>query len=720
MPTLSDALAIAVAHHQAGRLDLAEEICRRILAAEPQYADALHLLGVIAHERGQHEVAVVHFRQAAALCLSNAEYANDLGVGLVAAGKTAEAVEAFQRALQLNSRYADAYGNLGKALAELGRLDEAVICYRQAAQLRPDDLEAALSLGAALLGCGEVEAAAACYRRSTQLKPDSAEAHLGLGTALEGQGNPHDALLSYRRALELKPDYADAYNNLGALLHSGGQTDDAISSHQQAIRLKPDYAEAHCNLGIAFQTLGRHAEAIACYHRALELKPDYAEAHVNLGNARKDQGELRDALDCYRRAMALKPDSAPAHSNLLYTLHFCPDYDSRAIYLAHREWEQQHAAPLAEQQRPHANDRSPDRRLRVGYVSPDFRDHVVGRNLLPLFREHNRQEVEVFCYSDVLTPDHVTAQLRSSAAVWRSIVGLNHEQLADLIRQDAIDVLVDLTLHMAGSRLLAFARKPAPVQVTYLGYCSTTGLNAIDYRLTDPFLELPSGEERLYAEQSICLPETYWCYEPPADAPPVNAPPACEAGHVTFGCLNNFCKVTQPTLVAWCRLLKVVPRSRLLLHAHPGSHRDRVRNFLAEHDVSPERLSFVSFAPIAEYMRLYQQIDIALDPFPCGGGITTCDALWMGVPVVSLVGNTAVGRAGFSILSNVGLPELAARDTEQYVDIAVAMAQDLPRLADLRTTLRDRMRNSPLMDASRFARNVEAAYRAMWCRWCQK
>ena len=297
-------------------------------------------------------------------------------------------------------------------------------------------------------------------------------------------------------------------------------------------------------------------------------------------------------------------------------------------------------------------------------------------------------------------------------------VGLSDEELAAAVHQDRIDMLVDLTMHMAHNRMLVFARKPAPVQVTYLAYCGTTGLDTIDYRLTDPYLDPPGADEQFYSEQSIRLPETYWCYRPAVDSPPVGPLPALAAGRLTFGCLNNFCKVTEPTLAAWCRLLRVLPDSRLLLHAARGSHRDRVRAILAEQGVSSDRLVFVDGVPILEYLRLYEQIDVALDPFPYGGGSTTCDALWMGVPVVSLAGKTAVGRSGLSILSNIGLPELIASDVDQYVRIAAELAADLPRLAALRATLRERMQKSPLMDAPRFARNVEAAYREMWRRWC--
>jgi len=516
----------------------------------------------------------------------------------------------------------------------------------------------------------------------------------------------------------LKPDFAEAHNNLGNVLRRQGRLGESITACRRALELKPDFASAHNNLGSALKDLGQLDEAVACYRRAIELRPDFTEAHNNLGNAWKDQGQIDEALSCYRRAVEAKPDFVHTHCNLLYTLHFSPTCDTATLYAELRRFNDRFARPLAAAIQPHVNDRTPDRPLRVGYVSPDFRKHPVGRFLLPLLEAHDRRQYEIWCYASVELRDEITARCQAAASVWRDVTALSDEKLAAAVRDDGIDILVDLTMHMAHSRLCVFARKPAPVQVTYLAYCGTTGLDAMDYRLTDPYLDPPGGDRRFYSEQSVCLPETYWCYHPMTEAPPPGELPARAAGYVMFGSLNNFCKFNPATLTAWCRLLAAVPDARLLLHAAQGSHRERTRELFSEQGVSPERLKFVDFMPAAQYFRVYQQIDVALDPFPYGGGTTTCDALWMGVPVVSLAGMMAVGRGGLSILSNVGLPELVAHDLDQYVQIAAGLAADLPRLAELRATLRERMQQSPLMDAPRFARNVEAAYRTMWRRWC--
>jgi predicted O-linked N-acetylglucosamine transferase (SPINDLY family) len=581
-------------------------------------------------------------------------------------------------------------------------------------------LQEQLESGVSHHRAGRLAEAERIYRQVLAQQPDQADALHLLGVLAVQAGRLDAAVEFIRRAIAICSTHAIYHGNLGKALKDMGQLDQAIASYRQAIRLKPDFAEAYNNLGIALVDLGQLDEAIASQQQAIRLNPNLAEAHVNLGNALKDTGQLDEAIAAYRQAIRLRPDLAESHSNLVCTLQYHPGHDGRMIHEELRRWNRQHAEPLKKFIQPHTNNRDPDRRLRIGYVSPDFRVHVVGQNLLPLLRQHDHRQMEIFCYSNVLRPDRLTEQLRRHADVWHSIVGLSDAQAADLIRQDRIDILVDLALHMAGNRLVTFAHKPAPVQVTYLGYCGSTGMDTMDYRLSDPYMDPSDSDFSLYSERTIRLPETYWCYSVAGPTPDPSPPPAATAGYVTFGCLNNFAKVSPPALDLWAEILRSVPRSRLIVHSHPGTHLDAVRERFAGKGISPDRLQFPSRQPWAQYVRTYGRIDIALDPFPWGGGITTCEALWMGVPVVSLLGRTAVGRGGASILTNVGVPELVAPAPEQYVQIATDLAKDLPRLAELRRTLRARMQASPLMDAPRFARNVEAAYRQMWRNWCQQ
>jgi len=565
---------------------------------------------------------------------------------------------------------------------------------------------------------GRLADAETIYRQVLLQHPDHPDALHLLGVLAVQAGRLDAAVEFIRRAITICSTNAIYYSNLGKALKDMGQLDQAIASYRQAIRLEPRFAEAYNNLGIALADAGCLDEAIAADRQAVRLNPNFAEAHGNLGSALMRMAQLDEAIASYRQSVRLKPDLAAAHSNLACTLQYHPGYDARMIFEELRRWNQRHAEPLKKFIQPHANDRDPDRRLRIGYVSPDFRVHVVGQNLLPLLRQHDHRQMEIFCYSNVLQPDALTEQLRGYADVWRSVVGLSDPQAADLIRQDRIDVLVDLALHMAENRLVIFAYKPAPVQATWLGYCGSTGMDAMDYRLSDPYMDPPDLDLSFYSERTIRLPETFWCYGVSGPAPEPSPPPASAAGYVTFGCLNNFAKVSPPALDLWAEVLRGVPRSRLIVHSHPGAHLDAVRERFAAKGISPDRLEFPNWQPWPQYVQTHGRIDIALDPFPWGGGITTCDALWLGVPVVSLVGRTAVGRGGASILANVGLPELIATTPQQYVQIATDLAGDLPRLAELRRTLRQRMQTSPVMDAPRFARNIEAACRQMWRNWC--
>jgi predicted O-linked N-acetylglucosamine transferase (SPINDLY family) len=432
----------------------------------------------------------------------------------------------------------------------------------------------------------------------------------------------------------------------------------------------------------------------------------------------KDLGRLDEALRAYRAAHELDPADAQFHSNLLFLLHFHPGFNAGAIRAECRHWDEKHALPLRPTIRPHANLRDSERRLRVGYVSPFFRDHCQSFFTLPLLSHHDRRHFEIYCYANVHRPDPITKRVQSHADVWRDTVGLTDAALAEMVRGDRIDILIDLTMHMAYNRLLVFARKPAPVQVAWLAYPGTTGLSAIDYRLTDPYLDPPGQNDDDYAEQSIRLPDTFWCYDPLTDEPAVNDLPAARNGFVTFGCLNHFCKVNDGTLGLWARVLGAVPNSRLILLAPPGPAREHVLARLARDGIAGQRVEFVTRQGRQKYLAQYHRIDIALDPLPYNGHTTSLDAFWMGVPTVTLIGTTVAGRAGWSQLGNLDLKHLAAASPERFVQIATRLAQELSGLQNLRATLRQRISASPLMDAGRFARHVEQAYRQMWRRWC--
>jgi predicted O-linked N-acetylglucosamine transferase (SPINDLY family) len=686
--TILEQIQAARAHHQAGRLAEAEALYRQVLAHVPEHAVALHLLGIVALQRGDTPAAIALIGRAAAFEPQNAAAQSNLAEAYLRAGQWDAAIGCARRAVVLAPGLAEAHINLGAALAISGRGQEAIAAYQQALVQVPDHPRLQNNLGVALQAAGRLDEAVAAFDRAlvSGPGPGSAEIHVNLGNALKDLGRGDEAIAAYRSALESKPDDAVALSNLGVALYEAERAD----------------------------------EAIAAYRRALELQPDDAGTLTNLGVALQATGRLDEALAAFRGAVAVQPGAARAESNLLHALHAHPDYDAQSILAEHRQWARRHAAPLAAEIRPHPNDRTPNRRLKVGYVSPDFRAHAVGRLLRPLLAHHDRREVEVVCYNDVRVPDPVTTELRSRADLWRDCAGLDDARLAELVRNDRIDILVDLALHTAGNRMLVFARKPAPVQVTMLGLPATTGLDTMDCRLTDPYLD-PSGQtDRDYTERSVRLPYCFWVFQPPDDAAtyPVAPPPALANGFITFGCLNQFLKVTQPALELWVKVLQAAPGSRLVLQAPAGSHLDRVRALFAEGGIAASRLEFVPRASQREFLHRFDKLDIGLDPFPYNGHTSTLDALWMGVPVVTLAGPTAVGRAGLSILTNIGMPGMVAESYEEYVSLAVRLAGDASRLEQLRPELRRRVLAAPLADAKQYTADVEAAFRGMWREWC--
>ena len=532
-----------------------------------------------------------------------------------------------------------------------------------------------------------------------------------------GQLSEAEAL--YRQILNDHPQHADAWHLLGVVAHQVGNREVAIQCIGRAIALAGNQSMFHYNLGEVYRVGGKLAEAMSCFQQALRLNPQDSKSANCVAGLLRALGRPAEAVAAYRRAVQLMPTSAEVHSNLLYTLNFGATCDPAAVFSEHRAWAARHAEPLTAVASPHANDRTPERRLRIGYVSPHFRHHAVNFFSEPILLAHDHAQFEIFCYSANLFDDAVTARLKVAADQWRDIRGLSDEQVANLVREDRIDILVDLTGHISGHRLLVFARKPAPIQVTYLGYQNTTGMSAMDYRLTDARADPPRLTDPFHSEQLVRLPRSFFCYRPPDPAPPTGSLPALGAGCVTFGSFNNFAKVTSEVLAAWWQILERVPRSRLLVLAYgAGEVARQLHESAAGAGIASDRVEVFDHRPAFEYLQLVQQADIALDPFPFTGHTTTCDSIWMGVPVVMLEGNTYASRFGGSVLANVGLERLIAKSVPEYVDLAVELAGNLGELAQLRGELRARMSDSVLLDFQGCTRNVEQAYRQMWRTWC--
>lgn len=733
-------LELANQHRRAGRLGQAGEIYQQILVQHPEEPIALFFMAVISQQLRQMDVALDYLRRAAKAKPDFAEAQCNLGALLAAMNRSDEAIGPLRAAVQIQPANVDALFNLATALSDCEQYEEAVTVFGQVIGLRDHFPEAHYELGNALVNIGRLNEAIGAYERAIKLDTNFADALCNLGASLSERGEYERAIAMAQRTIGLAPQNAVAYSNLADALRHVGRYDEAIAACGKAISIRPDFAESYVNLAAVLLDQGKLGEAVDVCRRAIarnlqsaevhailsellrEQKqldeaekqaqqaiaydPKFAVAHRNLGNIYKDEGKMSEAVESFRRAVELRPGHANIGSTLAFAVNYSCDFDAGGILHEARGWAERHERPLAGQRvRGKAIDAS-NRRLRIGYVSGDFHHHPVARSLLAVMEKHDHQRFEIFCYSNSIRQDGLTDKLRACADSWRDVAGMSDEKLAEKIGKDGIDILVDLSLHTGGNRLPVFARRPAPVQVTWLGYPGTTGMANMDYRLSDPYLD-PLGEnEQNYSERTILLPHSFWCFreEGMRDAPAVQPLPALKNGFVTFGCLNNFCKINEPLLELWRRVLEEVRGSRMLILAAEGGPREWVRGILGE------RVDFVPHAPRGKYLEYYQRIDIGLDTLPYGGHTTSFDSLWMGVPVLSLVGKTVVGRAGLSLLSNIGLAELVAETADDFVEMAGRWAGDLERLAKLRASLRDRCLGSPLMDGEQFAKGIEKIY----------
>lgn len=606
---------------------------------------------------------------------------------------------------------------LGVSLKIQGK--DALPALRRATELLPDDASAHSNLGVALTHLGRLDEALASLRRALNIKPDFAAAHINLGNVLKDLGRLNDAVASYRKALRIEPNQALVHYNLGVCLHGVGQYHDAVASYQRAIEIKPDYAQAHSNMGAILHELGQVDKAVASYRQAMKIEPDLAEAHSNLGNVLKDLGQLDDAIASYHRALEIRPDFVGARNNLLFTLNYHPDKSGEEIFAAYQEFNAKIGLTYRQEWRPYNNSRECKRRLKVGYVSPDFRLHPVRHVLEPLLAHHNKSEVEIYAYADLTVEDAVTQRYKAYVDHWVPTIGLIDAALADRIRADGVDILVDLAGHTGGNRLNVFARKPAPVSLSWLGYGYTTGLTAIDYLLTDSVIA-PIGSEGLFSESPWRLAYPSFVYRPDEAMGPLNSLPAEQLGYLTFGLLSRSIRMNYRTIRVWSEILKRVKNSRLVIDS--GSFKDEAMQSLfaakfAAHGIDRDRLKIGFHSPPWDVLR---ELDVGLDCFPHNSGTTLAEFLYMGVPFVTLAGRPSVGRIGSLTLEGAGHPEWIAQTEEEYVEKAVALASDLPKLAALRTKLREDMKARPIMDEPGFARKVEQAYREMFRIWSEK
>jgi predicted O-linked N-acetylglucosamine transferase (SPINDLY family) len=702
------------------RLEEAEHCHRRAAELRPRFLPAMQNLGNVLNDREKFAEAETVLRAALALAPRDAMTLNLLGISQQRLGRLDAAEKCYREALATDPKFASALSNLGSVLGERGRLVEAERAIRAALALAPEAATTLSLLGMALQRLGRLDAAERAYREALARDPKFASALSGLGSLLAERGRPLEAEQTIRLALALKPDDADAYNNLGNLLRDQRRFDEAVASHRRALSLRPHSANIYNCLGNDLKDMGRPNEALQCYREAVAIAPEFAEYHTNLGNALMELARLDEAVASYVKALQLKPELDITHSNLIFTLDLVDGGKLADQQAERRRWYQQHGAKFATQIRPHRNDPDPERKLRIGYVSADFKRHSAYHAFAPIIVHHDAAAFEVYCYSAVRREDAATARLKAAAEAWRSTVGESDDAVADQIRADGIDILVDLSGHSGGNRLLVFARKPAPIQVTAWGHATGTGIDTIDYFFTDAIAVLEQ-DRALFAEEVVNLPCAFF-YEPPDYLPQLTPLPAQHGQPLSYGCVNRLEKVTDRVIGLWGRILQAATDARLVVkdkNLGDAALRERLLDRLQRiGGIARERVLLAGPSMHAEHLRFFSQIDIGLDPFPQGGGISTAEALWMGVPVVTLMGRTPPSRYTPSMLTQLGMTDWIAASDEDYVRIALEAGRDLPRLAKLRQELRERLRRSICGDPIAYTHAVEETYRSLWRRWC--
>jgi len=679
-PTLESLHQAAFAHLQAGRMPEAEAALGQLIQHFPQHAPAHLMLGAIAHKTGRLPLAVEHLN----------------------------------RAIAADPAALDAYFLSGLVHQQQRQLPQAIAAYRRLLSLKPNDGKALNNLGRALLDLGQLADAMQFLRRAVEVAPQNAGAWNNLAEAYRISGDLSAAIVHYHKAIAVDANCGEAHCNLGTVLSVCGQSAQAIASFERAIAINPRSFNARYNLARNLQDSGQLDEAIQQCQLAIEVRPTAADAHNLLGITYGIMGEVPLCIASQKTAVKLQPDHAANHSNLLLSLQYRDDMSAADRFTAHRQWNEQHIerlTPILANDSSNARPREKNKRLRIGYVSPNFNSHSVAYFFEPVLAARDRTVQEVFCYSNSKHADHATARIQASTDQWRDITKLTDQAAAQLIADDRIDILIDLAGHTSGNRLPVFGYRPAPIQMTWIGYPDTTGMTAIDCRLTDAVADPPGAADSWHTEKLLRIHGGCWAYAGPGVSPPPSPPPAIANGFITFGSFNNLPKVTPQVLGIWAEILHQVPTSRLIMKA-AGLRGRMGREFVARHltqfGIAAHRFDLLGWAPsTASHLELYNRIDIALDPFPYNGTTTTCEALWMGVPVITFPGNRHVARVGASLLTHCGFTRWIGSDLQDYKTKAIELAGDVGQLMQIRRILRDVMMSSPLCDAKRVAGQLE-------------
>ncbi|WP_286744646.1 tetratricopeptide repeat protein [Aquabacterium sp. UBA2148] len=709
-----------IALFSSGRHAELESRTRELTRLHPEVGFIWKVLGVALLAQNKDGVAALS--KAANLMPQDAETWSNLGNAQRAQGLLSQAEESHRHAIALAPTQASHAYNLAIVLTDQHKLPEAAKAYRQAIAANPAFADARFNLGILQQKLQELDAAEDSFKAAVQVEPAHAQAWCNLGALHARRGRLDEAHAALKQAIRLAPDMADAHHNLGNVHKDALRMPQALQAFGEALRLQPSHVDAQQGMGQVLGKLRQYQAAIVALKRAIELDPKHVDAWIDLGNVHKEVGDLEEALACFEHADQFAPDRLDVLSNWLMLSNYASSVPrQRRIERARQYGERMRAKVTDAPVRPHRWD--PEKPLRVGLVSGDLRRHPVGYFLdtvLQAIRAQSGNNLALIGYPTQALSDALTHRLKACCTAWHPLVGLDDATAARRICDDDIDILIDLSGHTAHTRLSVFAWRPAPVQVSWLGYFATTGLQEMDHFLSDPW-STPAEVQRDFTERLWLLPETRLCFSPPESAPPVSELPATQQGHVTFGCFNNLTKLNDEVLKLWAAIVQGVAGSRLFLKApqldDPQVHDLTVRRLQAM-GIGRDRLILEGNSPREEYLRAYHRVDIGLDPFPFTGGTTTAESLWMGVPVLTLQGDCLVARQGVSMMMNVGLADWVANDAQAYRQKAIAFANDLPALSRLRAALREQAAQSPLFDAPRFAQHFQEALRGMWRQRC--
>jgi protein O-GlcNAc transferase len=683
----SDLLAKAMALHKSGDLENAEKMYRQILSAHPDDPEIEHFLGIVAWQRHDYGRAVNLYQKVCASDPSN---------------------------VQCHLEYAD-------VLQENQKFKEALAVYWNVLSIDRENITAHSAIASICIKTGDLDTALKSLEIILPIKPDLPKAHSDRGFIYLSREKYKEAIVCFQEAIRLKNDFAEAYCYLGKAQNALGAYSAAIDSYKKALKINPDFFEAYYHLGTCLIEINNFDQAIACFKSALLVRPNDPDAIADLSLSKFAIGDLTEAEQGFRTALKLgSRPCARIHSNLLLCINYMPEYSPGHLSNEHREYG--HVFNVRSPQPARfTNSPDPQRKIRVGYVSADFCDHAVSRFILPLLRWHDKDQYGNFCYSNGARSDAMTTRLKSLSDNWRDIHNLSDEQATAMIKEDGIDILVDLSGHTGKNRLPLFAKKTAPVQASYLGYPNTTGLAAMDYYIADALVD-PAGQELFYTENLFRLDKCFCCYEPNQDGPPVNGLPAKENGHITFGSLHTLSRLNNEVIDLWCNVLNAIPDSRLFIARNTliGSAAERLLMRFEKKGIAGERIDMRCKPPKEGYLAWFHKIDVALDTLPWSGHTTACEALWMGVPVVTLCGDRHAGRMVASILTNAGMEDWVTHSREEYCDRAQKAAGDIEVLSALRSGLRSRMLRSDVCNGKDFVPGLESAYRSMWKKWCEK